>query len=533
MKISISQLCVPTLISALLLFGFAAQAAAQSPNFSRLGRSPQSLGNTNDTPREDSTQTSSTYTEDVLYSFCPVSGCTDGKVPTAGLIRDTAGNLYGTTSGGGAHGSGTVFKIDTTGKYTVVYSFCSLGGSNCTDGSNPFGGLIEDSAGNLYGTTLNGGAYSVVGGTVFKIDSAGQETVLYSFCASNCLDGQAPESGLVRDAAGNLFGTTGGGGTHSDGTVFKVDTTGKETVLYNFCSVGGTSCTDGNFPFAGLIEDAAGNFYGTTERGGANNKGTVFKVGTTGTETVLYSFCSTGGFNCTDGSQPGAGLIEDAEGNLYGTTLFGGANFTINFGQDSGTVFKLDTTGHETVLYSFCSVGGSNCTDGSNPAAGLIADAAGNLYGTTESGRRRHSMAPYSSWTRHGQGDGAVQLLRRHELRRWLGPRRWRNPGRSGQPVRHHIRRGWHVQRHRVQARGEWQHSDGYADIQPESFVRESDDNVHRSGLRQRSDSDRVRHFRGRNHGSRHGHPRQGQGHSKTQIHGVRNLLHRGQLFGR
>ena len=386
MKISISQLCVPTLISALLLFGFAAQAAAQSPNFSRLGRSPQSLGNTNDTPREDSTQTSSTYTEDVLYSFCPVSGCTDGKVPTAGLIRDTAGNLYGTTSGGGAHGSGTVFKIDTTGKYTVVYSFCSVGGSACTDGSNPFGGLIEDSAGNLYGTTLNGGAYSVVGGTVFKIDSAGQETVLYSFCASNCLDGQAPESGLVRDAAGNLFGTTGGGGTHSDGTVFKVDTTGKETVLYNFCSVGGTSCTDGNFPFAGLIEDAAGNFYGTTERGGANNKGTVFKVGTAGTETVLYSFCSTGGFNCTDGSQPGAGLIEDAEGNLYGTTLFGGANFTINFGQDSGTVFKLDTTGHETVLYSFCSVGGSNCTDGSNPAAGLIADAAGNLYGTTGSG---------------------------------------------------------------------------------------------------------------------------------------------------
>ncbi|MGO8794836.1 MAG: choice-of-anchor tandem repeat GloVer-containing protein [Candidatus Sulfotelmatobacter sp.] len=386
MKININELCVPALISVSLLFGFAAQAGAQSPNFDRLSHSPQWSGDTKNTPREDSPLTTSTYTEDVLYSFCPVSGCTDGKVPTAGLIRDTAGNLYGTTSGGGAHGGGTVFKIDTTGKYTVVYSFCSVGGSSCTDGSNPFGGLIEDSAGNLYGTTLNGGAYSVVGGTVFKIDSAGQETVLYSFCASSCLDGQAPEAGLVRDAAGNLYGTTGGGGTHSDGTVFKVDTTGKETVLYNFCSTGGTSCTDGNFPFAGLIEDAAGNLYGTTERGGANNKGTVFKVDAAGTETVLYSFCSVGGTSCTDGYSPEAGVIEDAEGNLYGTTLLGGANTSINFGFDSGTVFKLDTTGKETVLYSFCSVGGANCTDGFGPAAGLIQDAAGNLYGTTGSG---------------------------------------------------------------------------------------------------------------------------------------------------
>ncbi len=385
-KIRTSQLCVCTLISVSILFGFAGQAGAQGSNVTRPSRSPRWVGNAKETPREEPTETPSSYTEEVLYSFCPVSGCTDGKVPTAGLIRDTAGNLYGTTSGGGAHGAGAVFKIDTTGKETVVYSFCSVGGSSCTDGSNPFSGLIEDAAGNLYGTTLSGGAYSVVGGTVFKIDSAGEETVLYSFCASNCLDGQGPEAGLLRDAAGNLYGTTGGGGAHSDGTVFKLDTTGKETVLYSFCSVGGTSCTDGNFPFAGLIEDAAGNLYGTTQRGGANGRGTVFKVDTTGTETVLYSFCSVGGSNCTDGSSPGAGLIEDAEGNLYGTTLLGGANFTVNFGQDSGTVFKLDPTGKETVLYSFCSVGGSNCTDGFNPAAGVIEDAAGNLYGTTELG---------------------------------------------------------------------------------------------------------------------------------------------------
>ena len=256
----------------------------------------------------------------------------------------------------------------------------------------PYAGLIQDAAGNLYGTTNQGGG-NRNGGTVFEVDSTGHETVLYSFCsASGCPDGAAPYAGLIQDAAGNLYGTTSAGGADVGGgyggTVFKVDNTGHETVLYSFCSVGGANCTDGQQPGGGLIQDAAGNLYGTTSTGGANagplgqGGGTVFKVDSTGHETVLYSFCSAP--NCTDGSYPMAGLIQDAAGNLYGTTTSGGAT-ACNAPYGCGTVFKLDNTGHETVLYTFCSA--PNCTDGAEPAyAGLIQDAAGNLYGTTRLG---------------------------------------------------------------------------------------------------------------------------------------------------
>jgi uncharacterized repeat protein (TIGR03803 family) len=290
-----------------------------------------------------------------LHSF---GGTADGQNPQGGLVRDSAGNLYGTTVKGGLD-SGTVFKIDTSNNESVLYSF--TGGS---DGSSPLAGLIRDAAGNLYGTTVAGGSRGQ--GTVFKIDTSNHESVLYSFTGG--ADGGLPQAGLIMDAAGNLYGTASQGGSGCAplgcGTVFKIDTSNHESVLHAF-----TAGNDGGNPEAGLILDAAGNLYGTTFGGGSGGQGIVFKIDITNHETVLYSF--TGG---NDGGGPAAGLIRDAAGNLYGTTAGGGSS-----GQ--GAVFKIDTTNHETVLYSF--TGGS---DGGSPLARLVRDVAGNLYGTTSQG---------------------------------------------------------------------------------------------------------------------------------------------------
>jgi uncharacterized repeat protein (TIGR03803 family) len=254
--------------------------------------------------------------ESILYSF---GVAPDGEEPEAGLIMDSAENLYGTTEAGGVHGGdGTVFKI-ASGTETVLYSF----GASATDGQQPEADLIMDSAGNLYGTTQSGGANGR--GTVFKIAS-GTEAFLYSFGAT-ATDGQQPEADLIMDSAGNLYGTTAGGGANGHGTIFKIGPSGTETILYSF----GASATDGQAPFAGLIMDSAGNFYGTTDGGGANGDGTVFKISTSGTETVLYSF----GANAIDGQNPTAGLIMDSAGNLYGTTYAGGA-------KGWGTVFLIN-----------------------------------------------------------------------------------------------------------------------------------------------------------------------------------------------
>jgi uncharacterized repeat protein (TIGR03803 family) len=318
--------------------------------------------------------------ETVLYAFCPKKYCTDGFYPFAGLIEDGAGNLYGTTRSGGTHGYGTVFKLDNAGRETVLYSFCATGGSRCTDGEGPTSALVEDSAGNFYGTTPIGGAKGA--GTVFMLDTTNHETVLYSFCSEggvNCTDGSQP-SGVIEDGAGNLYGTTIQGGnnafnTSGGGTVFKLDSTGHLTVLYSFCSE--SNCVDGNTPYAGLIEDGAGNLYGTTGGGGVNGEGAVFKLDSSGHETLVYSFCPVNYGNCDDGSNPRGGLVEDAAGNLFGTTVEGGGN-------EGGTVFEVDNTGRQTVLYSFCSL--YQCADGKVPLAGLIEDAGGNLYGTTAIG---------------------------------------------------------------------------------------------------------------------------------------------------
>jgi uncharacterized repeat protein (TIGR03803 family) len=272
----------------------------------------------------------------VLYSF---TGGSDGSSHNAALIMDKAGNLYGTTEFGGAAtcgvaGCGTVFRLDTSGNETVLHGFTGSPG----DGANPNAALLMDKAGNLYGTTLYGSTGPCISpggaagcGTVFKLDRSGNETVLHTFTGSGG-DGANPFAALIMDKVGNLYGTTESGGTGKClgvapgcGTVFKLDTSGNETVLHSFAGPAG----DGSTPVASLIMDKAGNLYGTTAQGGAFNFGTVFKLDTSGNETILYSF--TGG---SDGCLPPAALIIDKEGNLYSTTIGGGVC-------GYGTVFKL------------------------------------------------------------------------------------------------------------------------------------------------------------------------------------------------
>jgi uncharacterized repeat protein (TIGR03803 family) len=297
-------------------------------------------------------------TEKVLYSFGSYSG--DGQNPGyAPLIYK--GNFYGTTQNGGANSYGTVFKVTASGKESLLYSFCSQ--SNCTDGGNPSSGVISDKEGNLYGTTLNGGGGNW--GTVFKVTLTGEESVFYSFGAYSG-DGAWPVGGVIVDKEGNLYGTTSLGGANDAGTVYKITSSGEESVLYSF----GSHSEDGNGPQAGLITDRESNLYGTTSGGGANGSGTVFKVTPTGEESVLYGFGSFSG----DGANPFTGLVMDTEGNLYGTTSAGGKH-------KFGTAFKLTPSGEEKVIHSF----GAGTEDGRGPNP-LIIDKAGNLYGTTALG---------------------------------------------------------------------------------------------------------------------------------------------------
>jgi len=336
--------------------------------------------------------------EQVLYAF---QSSPDGSSPLGPLIFDSKGDLYGTTYGGGA-GYGIVFEVGPNGsggwKETILYTF--QGGS---DGANPSAGLIFDQAGNLYGTTSAGGANK--DGTVFELSPSGSgewtETVLYSFGASSS-DGVAPSSPLIFDPLGNLYGTTELGGVSSYcgsvgcGTVFELIRNGSggwtETVLYNF----GANSADGGRPVSPLIFDRKGNLYGTTAEGGSGGCtllfigcGTAFELSPKGsggwTETVLYNFL--GGANGQDGEGPAAGLIFDQAGNLYGTTEFGGNSGCSYSGYPlgCGTVFELSPGGSgswtETILYRF-----QPTNDGTNPQAGLIFDQAGNLYGTSSEG---------------------------------------------------------------------------------------------------------------------------------------------------
>jgi uncharacterized repeat protein (TIGR03803 family) len=312
----------------------------------------------------------------------------DGAYPQAGLLRDSRGNLFGTADGGGKNtsscggangpGCGVAFRFSPKGK-EVEYKF-----QGTPDGWQPTAPVVEDNAGNLYGTTYLGGEHGL--GAVFKIQgTSGKETVLYSFTGGS--DGCFPYSGVILDSASNLYGVTFEGGSgfcnNGLGVVFRVDPDGNETVLHTF------SGRDGAGPDSALLFDSNGNLYGTTENGGSSNGcgfsgcGVVFEVspqqGGQWLETVLYSFCSLP--ECADGEEPGTGpLVRDLEGNLFGTTYFGGSYQNCN-GDACGVVFELDAAGNETVLHSF--TGGS---DGAFPAAGLTLDTLRNLYGTTENG---------------------------------------------------------------------------------------------------------------------------------------------------
>jgi uncharacterized repeat protein (TIGR03803 family) len=232
------------------------------------------------------------------------------------LIQASDGNFYGTTVTGGTS-SGAVFKITPAGVETVLHSF--VGGT--TDGAMPQAALIQGIDGDFYGTTANGGTGS--NGTVFKITSTGVESILHSFVPG--IDGSDPVAALVQGTDGNFYGTTAGGGTGGSGTVFKITPTGVETVLYSFA--GGTA--DGSVPSAALTQGSDGNFYGTTAAGGTFGFGTLFKITPTGVETVLYSFA--GG---TDGRSPRAPLTQGLDGIFYGTTNNGATS-------DLGTAFKF------------------------------------------------------------------------------------------------------------------------------------------------------------------------------------------------
>ena len=215
-----------------------------------------------------------------LYSFCSQSGCSDGYHPSAALVQATNGDLYGTTQNGGLTiDGGTVFKITPGGTLTTLYSFCSQSG--CTDGEEPFGRLVQAVNGDLYGTTTFGGANASYG-TVFKITPSGTPlTTLHSFCSERCRDGANPQAGLIQAANGDFYGTAVGGGANSEGTIFKITPSGTAAMLYSFCSQ--TGCMDGQLPAAALVQDTNGTFYGTTFAGGASDTcylgcGTVFSL---------------------------------------------------------------------------------------------------------------------------------------------------------------------------------------------------------------------------------------------------------------
>ncbi len=312
-----------------------------------------------------------------IYSF---KGAPDGAGPWGGVIRDAAGNIYGTTqAGGNSEDEGTIFKIDSGGNETVLHAFA--GWPN--DGESAYSGLAPDRAGNRYGTTFEGGSgcYSYGCGAVYKIDAAGEESVLYSF--SGGIDGAFPRANVILDSQDNIYGTTANGGTGCPflgcGVVFKLTPSGQETVLYSFHGL------DGAFPYSPVIRDSAGNIYGTTSIGGAAGYGVVFMLDASGNETILHSF--TGG---EDGGDPLGGLIRDSGENLYGTTSAGG-DIKCNAPDGCGVIFKMDASGNETVLHAFHGI-----PDGTSPGYGsLITDGEANLYGTTTEGGSAKCNAPY------------------------------------------------------------------------------------------------------------------------------------------
>jgi uncharacterized repeat protein (TIGR03803 family) len=372
--------------------------------------------------------------DSVLWSFSGnggVAGSTDAAVPDANMILGSDGNFYGTTNNGGTYNQGTVFKVTSTGVESVQHSFSGNGGlSGSVDGANPNSPLVEGTDGKYYGTTWYGGAnntgsvYNITSGgllttifsyalgytsspnalalgndgnfygtdnlngdvngfgTIFRITPAGVEATLYTFGASGFTDGQYPYAGLTLGTDGNFYGTTSGGGENQMGTVFKVTPEGAESVIYSFRGPNPNEpiLTDPTAPSATLLLGTDGNFYGTAVFGGTYGAGAVFKITPAGTETVLYSFTGEGAVpGSSDGANPTSGLILGSDGNFYGTTNYGGA-------YNRGTVFKVTPAGAETVAYSFSGAGGlTGSPDGAAPN-GVTQGNDGALYGATSYG---------------------------------------------------------------------------------------------------------------------------------------------------
>jgi uncharacterized repeat protein (TIGR03803 family) len=289
-----------------------------------------------------------------IYSFQgPLAN--DGGAIKGGVVLDSAGDIYGTATVGGSNNDGVLYKIDAAGHETVLYNFTSSGQYTASPGQ-----LIRDTAGNLYGTTYSGDPS--FHGMVFIFDATDTFNKLYSFKRSH--DGRYPYAGLSRDGSGNLYGTTLHGGSSNQGIVFKVDAIGNETILHDF-----TGGADGGVPYGDVIRDSVGTLYGTTSKGGSGF-GTVFKIDASGQFTTLHTFA--GG---AEGGRPFAGVNQDSVGNLYGVAANAGD------GQHFGVVFQLDSSRKYTVLHSFDQGGG-----GRHPVGGLARDASGNLYGTCIAG---------------------------------------------------------------------------------------------------------------------------------------------------
>ena len=293
---------------------------------------------------------------------------TNGALPYAGLIQGKDGNFYGTTSFGGSGGGGTVFQMTPLGSLSNLVLF------NGTNGASPRAGLIQVPNGDFYGTTYNGGSNSA--GTVFQLTTNGTLTTLVTLGNTN---GAYPLGGLIQGRDGSFYGTTAIGGTNMGGTAFQAMTNGAIATLVSF-DVGGNA---GKSPYAGLVQASDGSLYGTTYQGGTNGGyGTIFKLTTNGTFASLYSFSGT-----NDGANPYAGLAQGSDGNLYGTTFFGGTN-------GYGTVFRFATNSTFTTLVSFGN------TNGAYPQAGVIQASDGNFYGTTSAGGAYTNDA--------GQGYGTI-----------------------------------------------------------------------------------------------------------------------------
>jgi uncharacterized repeat protein (TIGR03803 family) len=351
-----------------------------------------------------------------LHTFCKSGFCDDGNWPSGSLLRDSAGNIFGTTKLGGVgcqYGCGLVYRITPAlGKkgFKPIYKFCK--GGNCDKGSNPDSGLILDVNGNLYGVATGNGKHTY--GGIFRLSPDGKNyAVLHSFCAKpDCSDGgdafnpataltyQGAASGAPYDGISPLYGVTMTGGAYNSGLVYKLAPPGdgkawKYTVLYSFCSQ--DKCADGKSPID-LVADASGNLYGTTFYGGGNNidqdqsgGGTVFEL-TGKSLQKIYAFCAEA--NCSDGEYPQAVVI-DGQGNLVGVTEYGG-----NAG--AGTIFKIDTGGVHGKLYDFCSQ--TDCTDGSFPGAPPYIDGSGNLFGVAGLGGSHNGGMVYKF-------DGALHVL--------------------------------------------------------------------------------------------------------------------------